>query len=156
MFEKGELKYLFLDLLREKPRHGYDLIRAIEERSGGRYAASPGAVYPILQMLEDQGYVEAERADGRKTYRITPAGEAFLQENAATVEEIHRRIAGAWDHHGLHGEWAGMLHELAHCGRVFGRLQKVRHMRPETTRKVLAILERARRELEQVLEEERA
>ncbi len=84
MFGKGDLKYVFLDLLAERPRHGYDLIRALEERFSGRYTASPGTVYPILQLLEDMGHVTGAECDGRKVYTVTPAGEAFLAERRGT------------------------------------------------------------------------
>lgn len=154
LFEKGELKYLFLDLLREKPRHGYDLIRAVEERSEGRYQASPGAVYPILQLMEDQGYVEATQQDGRKTYAVTPAGEAFLDANHATVEEVRRRMAGGGP--GRHGpeDWVAAAHELARFGHLFGRGRHMRHLRPDAARRIFTILARARQEIEAILEEE--
>ncbi|MDB5102027.1 MAG: transcriptional regulator, PadR family [Cyanobacteria bacterium RYN_339] len=153
LFEKGELKYLFLDILRDKPRHGYDLIRAVDELSEGRYTASPGAVYPILQMMEDQGYVAASHADGRKTYAVTPAGEAFLDENRATVEEVRRRMRGGHDHHGPE-DWVAAAHELARFGHIFGRGRPFKHLRPEAARRVAAILARARGEIEAILASE--
>ena len=66
MFERGDLKYVILEQLKDKPAHGYELIKALEERFGGFYAPSPGAVYPTLQMLEDMGYVSSVQQDGRK------------------------------------------------------------------------------------------
>jgi DNA-binding PadR family transcriptional regulator len=154
LFEKGELKYLFLDILREKPRHGYDLIRAVDERSEGRYTASPGAVYPILQMMEDQGYVVATQADGRKTYAVTPAGEAFLDENQATVEEVRRRMAGPGPGHHGPEDWIAAAHELARFGQLLGRGRHLRHLRPDAARRIAAILARARQEIEGILQEE--
>lgn len=156
MFEKGELKYLFLDLLREKPRHGYDLIRAVEELSGGRYTASPGAVYPILQMMEDLGHVTVSTADGRKTYTVTPAGEAFLEENKATVEQLRQRITSAWGGDGRE-EWHTMLHELAQFAQFFGRGRPMHHrgMDPETVRRISEVVRKARAEIEAILEEAR-
>jgi DNA-binding PadR family transcriptional regulator len=153
LFEKGELKYLFLDILREKPRHGYDLIRAVEERSEGRYQASPGAVYPILQLMEDQGYVSATQADGRKTYAVTPEGEAFLDANQATVAEVRRRMQGGSDHHGP-DNWVAAAHELGRFGHLFGRGRQLRHLRPEAARRIMKILAQARQEIEAILEEE--
>lgn len=89
----GDLRLLLLALIGEKPSHGYDLIRAVEERFAGAYAPSPGAVYPTLTMLEEQDQVKAEAAEGSKRlYTITDAGKAFLEENAATVEGILARI----------------------------------------------------------------
>jgi DNA-binding PadR family transcriptional regulator len=66
------MKYVILRLLREKPSHGYELIKAMEDRFGGWYSPSPGTVYPTLQLLEDQGYVRVVETEGRKTYHITP------------------------------------------------------------------------------------
>jgi len=73
MFDGGELRLVLLKLIAEKPRHGYDLIRAIEERTGGAYAPSPGIVYPTLTMLSDMGLIEEQTAEGaRKLFAITP------------------------------------------------------------------------------------
>src|SRR5579862_740445 len=72
MFEQGDLKYVILQLLSEKPRHGYEVIKALEERLGGAYSPSPGAVYPTLTMLEDLGYARATTEEsGKKIYEIT-------------------------------------------------------------------------------------
>lgn len=93
MLGHGDLRLLLLALIGEKPSHGYDLIRAVEERFAGAYAPSPGAVYPTLTMLEEQDFIKAEAAEGSKRlYSITEAGKAFLEENAAMVEGILARI----------------------------------------------------------------
>jgi DNA-binding PadR family transcriptional regulator len=92
VFESGEMKYVILRLLREKPRHGYEIIKEIEDRFGGWYTPSPGTVYPTLQLLEDQGFVRATESDGRKTYQITAEGEAFLNEHKDTIDEIFARV----------------------------------------------------------------
>src|SRR5229473_6224987 len=70
IFGKGDLKYVILDLLKDQPRHGYDIIRALEERMRRRYRPSPGSVYPTLQMLEDLGYVTSSQQEGKKVYSI--------------------------------------------------------------------------------------
>jgi DNA-binding PadR family transcriptional regulator len=89
----GDLRLLLLALIGEKPSHGYDLIKAIEERFGGGYAPSPGAVYPTLTMLEEQDLIRAEASDGsKKRFAITPDGEAFLKANDAEVQGIFARI----------------------------------------------------------------
>ena len=99
----GDLRLLLLALISEKPSHGYDLIRAVEERFAGAYAPSPGAVYPTLTMLEEQDLISAEAAEGSKRlFTITDAGRAFLEENAAQVEGIFARInlaAAAYSRH---------------------------------------------------------
>ncbi|HEU4648798.1 MAG TPA: PadR family transcriptional regulator [Gemmatimonadales bacterium] len=92
MFESGEVKFVILRLLREKPRHGYDIIKALEERMGGHYSPSPGTVYPTLQLLEDQGLVRAVETDGRKVYHITPEGERFLDEHRDVIDDIFGRV----------------------------------------------------------------
>jgi DNA-binding PadR family transcriptional regulator len=84
---------VLLKLVSEQPRHGYDLIRAIEELTGGRYAPSPGIVYPTLTMLEEMGLVEEATGEGaRKPYQITEAGRAHLEENAEEADELLRRL----------------------------------------------------------------
>ncbi|MGE0439289.1 MAG: PadR family transcriptional regulator [Gemmatimonadales bacterium] len=92
MFESGEVKFVILRLLRDKPRHGYEIIKALEERLAGCYTPSAGTVYPTLQLLEDQGYVRAVEQDGKKVYHITPEGEAFLDENRDLLEDIFERV----------------------------------------------------------------
>jgi len=95
MFEQGDLKYVILQLLSEKPRHGYEVIKALEERLGGAYSPSPGAVYPTLTMLEDLGYARATTEEsGKKIYEITAEGRTYLEENKGAVDEIFDRIAG--------------------------------------------------------------
>ena len=78
-FDYGELRHVVLALLEEQPRHGYDIIRAIDQRTGGAYCPSPGVIYPTLALLQDVGHVRAETADGaRNRYQITPDGRALL------------------------------------------------------------------------------
>lgn len=94
MFEQGDLKYVILKLLEEKPRHGYEIIKELEERFRGAYAPSPGTVYPTLTMLEDMGYARAQQEEGgKRIYEITPEGRAYLADNKSTVEDIFERIA---------------------------------------------------------------
>ena len=92
MFESGEVKFVILRLLREKPRHGYEVIRALEEKFGGVYTPSAGTVYPTLQLLEDEGYVRAVETDGKKVYHVTPEGERYLDEHRDLLEEIFERV----------------------------------------------------------------
>jgi len=92
MFEAGEIKFVILRLLKEKPRHGYEVIKALEERMAGCYTPSPGTVYPTLQMLEDQGYVRAVETGGKKIYEITPEGVKYLDEHRDLLDEIVDRV----------------------------------------------------------------
>ncbi len=92
-FDYGELRLLALAMIAEQPRHGYELMKAIEERMGGTYSPSPGVIYPTLAWLEDMHYAAAETDDaGRKRYRITAEGEAFLTANRAAVEDLLSRL----------------------------------------------------------------
>src|SRR5205814_211382 len=94
IFEQGDLKYVILRLLAEKRRHGYEIIKELEDRFGGAYAPSPGTVYPTLTMLEDLGYARAMPEEGgRKIYEITDEGRKHLEEHSATVDDIFERIA---------------------------------------------------------------
>ncbi len=93
MFEGGELRLVMLLLIEAEPRHGYDIIREIETRSGGAYAPSPGVVYPTLTMLEEIGQVEAQASEGAKRrYAVTPAGIEHLNANRAEAEAALARI----------------------------------------------------------------
>ena len=93
MFDGGELRLVLLKLIADKPRHGYDLIRAIEERTGGAYAPSPGIVYPTLTMLSEMGLIDEQLAEGaRKLFAVTPEGTAHLAENHAEVAAMLARL----------------------------------------------------------------
>jgi DNA-binding PadR family transcriptional regulator len=95
VFDQGDLRYVLLQLISEKPRHGYELIKAIEEKFGGMYSPSPGIVYPNLNLLEELGYVRSEpAAEGtRKLYTVTAEGTNYLAANRATIDAIFTRIA---------------------------------------------------------------
>jgi DNA-binding PadR family transcriptional regulator len=92
MFESGEVKFVVLRLLKEKPMHGYEVMRALEERMAGCYTPSAGTVYPTLQLLEDEGYVRAVDSDGKKVYHITPEGEKYLEQHRDLLDEILDRV----------------------------------------------------------------
>jgi DNA-binding PadR family transcriptional regulator len=94
VFDQGDLRWVILKLISEKPSHGYELIKAIEERLGGAYSPSPGVVYPTLTLLEDLGLVAVVQSEGaKKAYGITDEGVAALEENRPSVESIFQRIA---------------------------------------------------------------
>jgi DNA-binding PadR family transcriptional regulator len=96
VFGHGGLRFVLLQLIADKPSHGYELIKAIEERLGGSYSPSPGIVYPTLTLLEELGCVSVDLADGggRKRYSITPAGREFLAANRAMTDEMMARMHG--------------------------------------------------------------
>ena len=93
-FEHGRLRFVLLKLIAEKPSHGYELIKAIEERTHGAYSPSPGAVYPTLTLLEELGYITLDDSDGqRRLCQVTAAGQNFLAENHAIVAELESRLS---------------------------------------------------------------
>jgi DNA-binding PadR family transcriptional regulator len=94
---KGSVKTLILDALKDQPRHGYEIIQAIEESSNGAYRPSPGTVYPTLQMLEEMELVEAESANGKKVYALTDAGREELAERRDEVDDAYDRFADEHD-----------------------------------------------------------
>jgi DNA-binding PadR family transcriptional regulator len=100
VLDYGELRLLLLAMIAERPSHGYELIKTIEERFGGSYTPSPGVIYPTLAWLDDMGYARIEAEEGgRKRYGMTPEGEAFLAANRAAADELLAR-AGAGEGRG--------------------------------------------------------
>lgn len=94
MFDQGELRLVMLALIAEAPRHGYEIIRAIEDRLAGTYSPSPGIVYPTLTLLQELGLVTVEENDGRKRYSITREGESHLADHRAAVDAALERMRG--------------------------------------------------------------
>lgn len=149
MFESGEMKHVILRLLKEKPRHGYEIIKALEEKLGGWYTPSAGTVYPTLQLLEDQGLVRIVEAEGKKVYHVTPEGERFLEEHRDTLDDILDRVRDA-----VRSVAGGTMGEL---NEVFARLAGLayRHAwragpNDERTRRIIEILKKAVEETEAV------
>ena len=115
MFSGGELRLVLLKLIADQPRHGYDLIKAVEDMTGGEYAPSPGVVYPTLTMLEDMGHIaEKKSKDSKKVYEATDEGRTHLDENGDEVDELIERLEG----HGKHRR-RGQRPEI---GRAIGNL----------------------------------
>ncbi|MEO9468778.1 PadR family transcriptional regulator [Parasphingorhabdus sp.] len=95
MFQRGELRLVLLHLISEEPRHGYDLIQQIEERTGGHYAPSPGIVYPTLTLMADMDLIDEKVDDGgKKIYSITKAGKDLLKEEEKHIARILERLDG--------------------------------------------------------------
>jgi DNA-binding PadR family transcriptional regulator len=98
MFDGGELKLVLLALMETEPRHGYDLIREVETRTGGAYAPSPGIIYPTLTLLEEIGHIEAQASEGAKRqFMLTEAGKAFLGENRREADAALARLDALGD-----------------------------------------------------------
>jgi len=101
MFDGGELRFVILALVAEKPRYGYEIIKELGERVGGGYSPSPGVVYPTLTLLEEMGYASASQdPQGRKLYTVTAEGEKVLGENKARVDAILDRFGDRDDDRG--------------------------------------------------------
>jgi DNA-binding PadR family transcriptional regulator len=94
VFDHGDLRFILLSMIAAKPAHGYDLIKALEDRLGGGYSPSPGVIYPTLTLLDEQGLASVTAADGKKLYQATAEGEAFLKANRTAVDAIQARIDG--------------------------------------------------------------
>ena len=148
VFEQGDLKYVILSLLSEKPRHGYEIIKALEEKSGGAYSPSPGTVYPTLTMLEEMGYARSTGEEGgKRVYEITPEGKRYLEEHSSTVDSIFERIARAvepfFDRHMLD------IHDgMRRVGRAAYATAMKHAENKETLTKIADILARAAKEID--------
>jgi DNA-binding PadR family transcriptional regulator len=92
IFDQGDLRLVLLGLIAEKPRHGYEIIKEIEDRLGGAYSPSPGVIYPTLTLLEELGHTRVSEEGGKKLYAITPEGEAALAANKAAVDALFARM----------------------------------------------------------------
>jgi DNA-binding PadR family transcriptional regulator len=149
-FDHGDLRYVLLGLIAERPRHGYELIKAIEEKLGGMYSPSPGVVYPTLTLLEELGYIRPESAadSPRKQFVITPEGTAFLADNQAVVDQIFKRMAEVSQVYG-----GGPAPEIRRAMHNLEAALTIRLGRgpldTDQVRAVTAILDRAAGEIEQ-------
>ncbi len=92
MFDSGALRLVVLGLIAEEPRHGYDIIKALETRFQGAYSPSPGAIYPMLQMMEEADLVVSETHGNKRLYTITDAGRAYLEENQVELDRINAQL----------------------------------------------------------------
>lgn len=140
---RGDVRAAVLALLVEQPMHGYQIIREIEERSGGAWKPSPGSVYPTLQLLTDEGLIAAEESNGRKTYSLTAEGR--------TVAEAAGEKSAPWETDGArdksrHGALPKAGIELAHAAAQVGRSGS-----PEQVAKAVTVLDEARRKLYAIL-----
>lgn len=152
--ERGGVKYLILDALEDAPRHGYEIIQIIEERSKGAYRPSAGVIYPTLQLLDETGLVSGTEREGRKTYTITAAGRAELERNRDTVRDFYDQQDDA--------PWEAYAEELGEFSRrLMGLVKTVqraaRHGRinAKSIRQLRKILDETIARVEETLEPER-
>ena len=150
MFEQGDLKYVILRLLEEKPRHGYDIIKELEERSGGAYSPSPGTVYPTLTLLEDQGFARArEEEGGRRIYEITEEGRKHLAEHSTTVDDIFSRISRFVENF-VDTPMMELNQAFASLGRTTYRVASSHVQDKYRLARIKDVLDRATREIEEL------
>jgi DNA-binding PadR family transcriptional regulator len=151
-FDSGDMKYVILKVLRDRPMHGYEVMKALEEETSGCYKPSPGTVYPTLQWLEDEGLVRASDVDGKKVYAVTESGIAFLDEHKDTVDDIFERIGDAINR--FVGE--PIVEVNKGVGRVAAEAYRAAWKlgpNDERRHRIVDILERAARELKGVVSE---
>lgn len=140
---RGDVRAAVLALLAEQPMHGYQIIREIEERSGGAWKLSPGSVYPTLQLLSDEGLISAEESSGRKVYSLTDEGR--MAAEGAADKPAPWQSSGARDTTGP-GALAKSGMDLAQAAAQVGRTGT-----PEQVKEAVAVLDEARRRLYSIL-----
>jgi DNA-binding PadR family transcriptional regulator len=144
---RGDVRAAILALLQEAPRTGYQIMSDIEERSGGAWRPSPGAVYPALAQLADEGLIVGDESGGRRTYRLTDAGRDYLEQNPGMAR-------GAWESRSQQEAWQppGLFAEAARLAG--GIVQVAQAGTPEQVRAAERLLEQTRRKLYQILADE--
>jgi DNA-binding PadR family transcriptional regulator len=153
--ERGLVRWLVLDAISVQPRHGYEIIQAVADKTGGAYKPSPGVVYPTLQMLEDVGHARALVQGDRKTYEITADGKRELREHAGEVNDFYAGSGGgeSWEQHA--GDVADVMKRVARVIRLFKlSMRRGRNgtgLRPSTMRKMKSILDDALGKIEDLL-----
>jgi DNA-binding PadR family transcriptional regulator len=154
-FGRGDLKFALLELLQERPMHGYEMMRALEEKSGGFYVPSAGSIYPTLQMLEDRGLVTVAESEGKKVYSITDAGKNLLAER----QKEESQFAGGpfWERSfGPGSRWGApemqaLRTEAAEVARLAAIAGRMAYHDPTQLQRFRGILERARKELSEMI-----
>jgi DNA-binding PadR family transcriptional regulator len=146
---RGDVRAAILALLSEGPRNGYQIMSEIEERSGGAWRPSPGAVYPALSQLADEGLIAADESGSKRMFGLTDAGREYVAENP----EMAR---GAWESSAQQEAWQvpGLIAEAARLGS--GIMQLARAGSPDQIRAAERLLERTRRELYRILADDAA
>ncbi len=150
---RGDARYILLDALRDGPKHGYEIIKALEERSAGKYIPSPGTVYPTLQYLEDQGFVRSNQEAERRIFQLTEAGQAELDAQAEQVTAFWGRIVGRDITAASQHEVNFLQDELEHLNRiVWGGLHTaIAQDHQETIRQVRSAVEECQNKIREII-----
>jgi len=149
-FQRGAIKYLILECLKDKPSYGYEIIKELEERFMGLYVPSPGTIYPTLQMLEEMGFVTSKEQDGKRVFTITDEGKRFLEEHGRVEERIQDRLRD-WGDPQVREEMMRTMHEI---GRLADLLRsEARKVDLPKLEKIRKILLQAYSEIENIFKE---
>jgi DNA-binding PadR family transcriptional regulator len=153
LFHRGDMKYVILDLIQDKPSHGYEISLALEERSHGMYSPSAGSIYPVLQLLEDMGYVTSLTTEGKRVYTITDAGKKFLEDQQETIETIRGRFRRWWGPENR--EYVQDVRTTMHYARSINQLVRQIAVRrdPAKLTRVNAILDKTLKDIEEIHQE---
>ncbi|GAC1359847.1 MAG: hypothetical protein NVS2B12_06760 [Ktedonobacteraceae bacterium] len=152
-FGRGDVKFALLELLQERPMHGYEMMKALEERSGGFYAPSAGSIYPTLQMLEDRELVTVQQADGKKIYKITDAGRALLTERQKDDDFADTPWKRGFRPNSRHNEpeFQALRNESMEVARLFAIAGRSSFRDPQKLGRLRAIIERTRKDLSDLI-----
>lgn len=146
--EHGDLRFVVLALIAEQPRHGYELIKELEDRTGGAYRPSPGVIYPLLSLLEDEGFIRPSESDGgRKLFEITPEGQAALETNGAAVNALFERISEASRGSRMGGHRVGRA--MANLGMALGQRMR-REISEEQIDRIISMIDDTAAAIEKV------
>jgi DNA-binding PadR family transcriptional regulator len=148
IFEGGDLKVVLLQLIAEKPRHGYELMKAIEEKLNGAYSPSPGLVYPTLTMLEEMGYTTVTTTDNKKLYTITDEGKKYLEENKDAVNALFERMNEMGSAFGP-GRSPQIIRAVQNCMYALRLKTSSASVTPEQIQKIVDAIDTAAKSIEQ-------
>lgn len=150
MFDSGELRLVLLKLIADEPRHGYDLIRQIEELTGGAYAPSPGVIYPTLTLLDDMGQIVEKQSEGaKKLFAITPDGQADLDANKDLVEALIARLAAVGEER-ERTDSASVRRAMGNLRQVLVNRLRHRDLEETTLHAVVALIDEAAQKIERI------
>jgi DNA-binding PadR family transcriptional regulator len=151
IFAKGDIKYVILDLVKDKPSYGYEIMHSLEHHFHGFYSPSAGSVYPTLQMLEDIGYVSSSERDGKKVYTITDEGKKYLIENRESIHRVKSHMRD-WQEDNGREELRDTFYDLRRVVHLVSR--KTRHLDTDKLKKIREIVDQAYRHIEQIIDKD--
>ena len=147
-YRRGVFKYIILQYLKDRPSHGYEIIRVLKERFHGLYVPSAGTIYPRLQVLEERGYVTCEERDDRKIYTITDEGRRFLAEHSDLEQEIRDRL-NIWENPRNIDDMTKTMNEFGRLGELLS--WEAHKMDPERLGRVQKVIARSCEDIENIL-----